>query len=94
MGKHEVFTGAQRVAKRRAALRAQGLRPRQFWLPDLRNPVVRAEIAADAAILAAQAHRWQDIMDDAEAMVGEVLAEMPSYDWGDDPRGNSEMYRQ
>jgi Protein of unknown function (DUF3018) len=88
MGVHETFTGAQRVAKRRAALRAQGLRPKQIWLPDLRDPKVRAEIRADAAALAAQAHRWQDEFADAEALSGEVLDGLPPYNWGDDPRGD------
>ncbi|MCY4431366.1 MAG: DUF3018 family protein, partial [Rhodospirillales bacterium] len=31
-------TSAQRVAKRRAALRAQGLRPVQIWVPDTCAP--------------------------------------------------------
>ena len=88
MGVHVNLTGAQRVAKRRAALRAQGLRPRQIWLPDLRDPKVRARIQADAAALAAQSHRWDDILDDVEAMGAEVLDDIPPYNWGDDPRGD------
>lgn len=48
MGLHERMTGAERVAKRRAALRAQGYKPRQFWLPDLTNAKVRAELAREA----------------------------------------------
>lgn len=86
MGVHENLTGSQRVAKRRAALRAEGLKPRQIWLPDLKNPKVRAEIRADAAALAAQSHRWNDLIDDVVAMTGEVLDDLPPYDWGDDPR--------
>ena len=88
MGKHETFTGAQRVAKRRAALRAQGLRPKQIWLPDLRDAKVRAAIQADAAALAAQSHRWIDVLSDAEDMATEVLGGLPPFDWHDDPRGN------
>jgi Protein of unknown function (DUF3018) len=94
MGKHEVFTGAQRVAKRREALRALGMRPKQFWLPDLRDRKVRARIQADAAALAAQANRWNDLLDDVEAMGAEVLGDMPSYDWGDDPRGDPGFHAQ
>jgi hypothetical protein len=37
---------------RRARLRAQGLRPVQHWVPDLRNPRVRAAIRREAALLA------------------------------------------
>ena len=32
-------------------LRAQGLRPVQHWVPDLRNPRVRAAIQREAALL-------------------------------------------
>ena len=35
-------TAAERMRGRRARLRAQGLRPIQHWVPDLRNPKVRA----------------------------------------------------
>jgi Protein of unknown function (DUF3018) len=94
MGKHEVFTSAQRIAKRREALRERGMRPKQFWLPDLRDPKVRARIQADAAALAAQAYRWNDLLDDVEAMGAEVLGKMPSYDWADDPRGDSGFHAQ
>lgn len=92
MNMHQPLTASQRTARRRAKLRAQGLRPRQIWLPDLRDPKVRAEIQADAAALAAQAHKWDSLIDDVEAMSGELLDELPPYDWGDDPRGDPEQY--
>ena len=38
MGKHERISSKDRVARRRAALRAQGLRPKQFWVYDTRVP--------------------------------------------------------
>jgi Protein of unknown function (DUF3018) len=85
MGVQENLTGAQRAAKYRAALRAQGLRPKQIWLPDLRDPKVRAKIQADAAALAAQSHRWNDVLGEVEDIVGEVLDDLPPYDWGDGP---------
>ena len=44
-------TSAQRVAKRRAALRAQGLRPVQIWVPDTRAPGFAEECARQAAIV-------------------------------------------
>ncbi len=77
MGVHVNLTGAQRVAKRRAALRAQGLRPRQIWLPDLRDPKVRARIQADAAALAAQSHRWDDFWIDIEALQADLWDSEP-----------------
>ena len=49
MGVHENLTGAQRAARHRAAKRAQGLRLKQFWVPDVRNPKVREEIRRSAA---------------------------------------------
>lgn len=44
-------TPAQRVAKRRAALRARGLRPIQIWVPDSRAPGFAEECARQAAIV-------------------------------------------
>ena len=46
-------TPAQRVAKRRAALRAQGLRPVQIWVPDSRAPGFTEECARQAAVVEA-----------------------------------------
>ncbi|MCY3701329.1 MAG: antitoxin MazE family protein [Rhodospirillales bacterium] len=46
-------TPAQRVAKRRAALRAQGLRPIQIWVPDNRAPGFAEECARQAAVVEA-----------------------------------------
>jgi hypothetical protein len=40
------------MSTRRERLRAQGLRPVQHWIPDLRNPRVFAEIRCEAALLA------------------------------------------
>ena len=37
---------------RRERLRRQGLRPVQYWVPDLRNPRVRAAIRREGALLA------------------------------------------
>ena len=44
-------TPAQRVAKRRAALRAQGLRPIQIWVPDSRAAGFAEECARQAAVV-------------------------------------------
>jgi len=53
MSKHIPLSSRERVARRRAALRAQGLRPKQFWVPDLRRPEVRAQIRREASAIAA-----------------------------------------
>lgn len=87
MGKHERMTGAERVARRRAALRAQGLRPKQFWVPDLRDPKVREEIARSVeAINRSMAE--SDDMAFVEAMADEILGALPPYDWGDSEEGS------
>ena len=44
-------SSAQRVEKRRAALRAQGLRPIQIWVPDTRVPGFAEECGRQAAIV-------------------------------------------
>lgn len=44
MNKPEHPSHRDRAARRRAALRARGLRPRENWVPDLRDPKVQAEI--------------------------------------------------
>jgi len=45
-------TPQQRMASRRARLKAKGLRPVQFWVPDLRDPKVRADLRRQAKLMA------------------------------------------
>ncbi|NVO15429.1 MAG: antitoxin MazE family protein [Rhodoplanes sp.] len=45
-------TPRQRMQTRREAMRAQGLRPVQHWVPDLRDPKVLADIRRQARLLA------------------------------------------
>ena len=45
-------TPRQRMSARRARLRAQGLRPVQHWVPDLRDPKVRADLRRQGRLLA------------------------------------------
>jgi hypothetical protein len=45
-------TPQQRMALRRDRLRAQGLRPVQHWVPDLRDPKVLADIRRQAKLMA------------------------------------------
>lgn len=59
---------AERMRARRERLRAQGLRPVQHWVPDLRDPKVRTAIRREAALLAK--HPENDAIDDwIEAVV-------------------------
>ena len=45
-------TPQQRMQARRARLHALGLRPVQHWVPDLRDPKVRADIRRQGKLLA------------------------------------------
>ena len=45
-------TPQQRMAARRDRLRAQGLRPVQHWVPDVRDPKVRADLRRQAKLMA------------------------------------------
>lgn len=79
MGAEHPFTSTERSARRRAALRAHGLKPLTLWLPDASTPEFKAQAArATAAIDAAaeDAELWAWI----EAMQEEVLAENPPPD--------------
>jgi len=50
--KTKPLTPQQRMASRRERLRAQGLRPVQHWVPDLRDPKVPAEIRREVKLMA------------------------------------------
>ena len=67
-------TSAQRVEKRRAALRAQGLRPIQIWVPDTRAPGFAEECARQAAIADA-ANRADPHLGEFEEVVAADIAE-------------------
>ncbi|MBI1209565.1 MAG: DUF3018 family protein [Azospirillum sp.] len=49
-----------KVGAHRARLRAQGLRPIQLWVPDLRAPGFRAEAHRQSALVAASAQAADD----------------------------------
>jgi len=54
-------TPRQRMQAQRDRLRAQGLRPVQHWVPDLRNPRILADIRRQGRLLAQ--HPENDIID-------------------------------
>jgi hypothetical protein len=60
------------MATRRSRLRAAGLRPVQRWIPDLRDPKVRADLLRQAKLMAR--HPENDAVDDWIEAV---------YDWND-----------
>lgn len=79
------MTGAQRVAKRRAALRAQGLRPRTIWIPDTRNPDFKERAGRSVQWL------WDRTPDDAQAMA--FIEEMAGELWADFDKREAELKR-
>ena len=50
----------QRVREHRARLRAQGLRPVQIWVPDVRAPEFVAQAHSQSAAIAASEHEADD----------------------------------
>jgi hypothetical protein len=65
---------AERMRARRARLRDQGLRPVQHWVPDLRDPKVRADLRRQGRLLAK--HPENDAIDDW------IEAAVDWKDWG------------
>jgi hypothetical protein len=65
-------TPQQRMAARRRRLRAQGLRPVQHWVPDLRDPRVRADLRRQGKLLAKHPEN-----DDIDAWIEKM------YDWSE-----------
>ena len=76
MGLEKPLTGAERVAKRRAALRAQGLKPRTFWLPDTRTDEFKEMARKSCERLWALEAEDADSMAFVEAMADEVLRDL------------------
>lgn len=62
-----------KVGEHRARLRAQGLRPIQIWVPDVRAPSFKAEAHRQSLAVAASAHAADD-----QAFIDAVS------DWGDE----------
>ena len=49
-----------KVRAHRERLRAQGLRPIQIWVPDVRSPSFRSEAHRQSAAITASAHAKED----------------------------------
>lgn len=67
MNKSVRSSSAGKVSAHRERMRQQGLRPLQFWVPDLRSPAVRAEIRRQSLRIAASREEGE-IMDFIEAV--------------------------
>jgi hypothetical protein len=55
-----VMTSAEKVRAHRERLREQGLRPVQFWLPDVNAKAFRAEAHRQSLLAAQSAHAHED----------------------------------
>jgi hypothetical protein len=53
-------TSRDKVRAHRARLRAQGLRPIQIWVPDVRSPAFRAEARRQSRLVAASRYEAED----------------------------------
>ncbi|PYE89935.1 antitoxin MazE family protein [Phyllobacterium leguminum] len=53
-------TVREKVHEHRKRLRAQGLRPIQIWVPDVRSPAFRAEAQRQSKAVAASPHAHED----------------------------------
>ena len=59
-GPNENSSSGKRVREYRRRLRAQGLRPVQIWVPDVRSPEFTREAHRQAAAVAASRHAVDD----------------------------------
>ena len=98
-------TSAQRVAKRRAALGAQGLRPIRIRVPDTRAPGFAEECARQAAIADnanrtdPELGRWEeaaaaDIAEHLDALEAGHRAGVRAQDEGARPRDRQRQMRR
>ena len=74
---------AERVRKRRDALRAQGLRPVQIWVPDTRAPGFAEECARQAAIVDAANRADPELMDFLDAAAADLAEDLDALEAGD-----------
>jgi len=68
------LTPAERAARWRARMRAQGLRPKQIWVPDVHSPEFKAEARRQSLLIANSPHEAED-----QAFIDSL------YDWDDLP---------
>ena len=75
-------TSAQRVEKRRAAFRAQGLRPIEIWVPDTRAPGFTEECARQAAIVDAANRADSELMHFMDAAAADLAERLDGLEAG------------
>jgi hypothetical protein len=80
----------QRVQKRREAMRAQGLRPVQLWLPDTSDPTFRAKLAEEGRRIAEADAKDVELQQWMDATLDETLADLDRIEAEDDRRKQAE----
>jgi Protein of unknown function (DUF3018) len=85
MGVHEPLTGAQRAARHRAAKKAQGLRLIQRWVPDVRNPEVRARLRREVEEINRR-DRADGTMEYIASLYDDAMNALPPFEWDEKPR--------
>ena len=68
MGFEKPLTGAERAKRWRAAMRAKGLRPRTFWLPDTSTPDFRERARRDSEALDRWHARHPEVFEELQAL--------------------------
>lgn len=67
-------TTAERVRKRREALRAAGLRPIQIWVPDTRRPGFVEECRRQSKLIAEGEREDHDLADFMDGALRDLVA--------------------
>ena len=83
MGVQEKMTGAQRTARYRAAKRAQGLRQKQIWVPDVRSAKVLQDIRRGVEVLNA-ADKQDGVMEYLGPLNDALMDSLPPYHWDEE----------
>jgi DNA-binding LacI/PurR family transcriptional regulator len=76
MGYEKPLTGAERVARRRAALRAQGLKPKTIWVPDVKSTDFRERAERSCQWLWDRVPEEEAVMTWIDEMNAEVFADL------------------
>jgi hypothetical protein len=62
------LTGAERAKRWRAAMRAKGLKPRTFWLPDTSTPEYKEQARRDSEALNLWHERHPEVLEELQAL--------------------------
>jgi hypothetical protein len=66
MNMERPLTGAERAKRWRAAMRAKGLKPRTFWLPDTSTPEYKEQARRDSEALTLWHERHPEVLEELQ----------------------------